>query len=67
MSQIDMLYTLNLHNVLCLYLNKEWGAHHQIPKHQKKKKKEKKKKERKKRKGKRKFLEACNRVTDQER
>ena len=62
MSQIDMLYTLNLHNVLCqLYLNKEWGAHHQIPKHKKKKK------ERKKRKGKRKFLEACNRVTDQER
>ena len=44
MSQIDMLYTLNLHNVLCLYLNKEWGAHHQIPKHQKKKKKIKEKK-----------------------
>lgn len=52
MSQIDMLYTLNLHNVLCqLYLNKEWGS---SPNPQTSKKKEERKEREK-----RKFLETC--------
>ena len=57
MSQINMLYTLTYTMFYVNYISIKGGGepHHQIPEHKKK------------RKEKRKFLETCNRVIDQER